>query len=183
MKPPSRLLGSAPVATLVIRLSGVPAPWIPFSQRRIVRRGLISGTGTKPKGQTGSPALCLQWPSQTPTRLTREMPRSGIKVGEIVKAGHTRLAPVELAVRLRVVAPVPDYRRAAAPGAMHAVWPAASAYEGEALGVVYQAGEVDQIRCSHECLSPSEQKSRSIIPCLSGCYPHPLNVGCAHSPE
>ena len=19
--------------------------------------------------------------------------------------------------------------------------------------------------------------------CLSGCYPHPLNVGCAHSPE
>ena len=20
-------------------------------------------------------------------------------------------------------------------------------------------------------------------PCLSGCHPHPLNVGCAHSPE
>ena len=22
-----------------------------------------------------------------------------------------------------------------------------------------------------------------IVACLSGCYPHPLNVGCAHSPE
>jgi len=37
------------------------------------------------------------------------MPQSGIKVGEVVEAGRTRLAPVSLAMRLRVVAPVPDH--------------------------------------------------------------------------
>jgi len=41
------------------------------------------------------------------------------------------------------------------------------AHEGEALGVVHQAGEVDQVRCSHERQSSSNENGRSIIPLLS----------------
>jgi len=63
------------------------------------------------------------------------------RAGEIVEAGRTCLAPISLPSRLGIVAPVPDHRRAVAPGAMHALWPAMLAHEGEALGVVNQAGE------------------------------------------
>jgi phage-related tail protein len=34
-----------------------------------------------------------------------------------------------------------------------------------------------------EELSALTQKTTSKNACLSGCYPHPLNVGCAHPPE
>jgi hypothetical protein len=53
-------------------------------------------------------------------------------------------------MRLRVVVPVPDHRVAAAPGTAHAIGPAMLAHEGEAFGVVHQAGEVDQVQCSHD---------------------------------
>src|SRR3954464_9095298 len=56
--------------------------------------------------------------------------------GEVVKAPSTRLAPVALPTRLRVVTPVPDYRIAAAAGAAHALGPAVLAHQREALGVV-----------------------------------------------
>jgi hypothetical protein len=102
------------------------------------------------------------------------------RIGEIVEAGRTRLAPIPLPSRLRVVAPVPDHRRAAAPGATHALWPAVLAHEGEALGVVQQAGKVDQVRGSHGRLSSSKENARSIIPPLSS---HQKLVGTAsHSP-
>jgi len=88
-----------------------------------------------------------------------EMPRSGIKAGEIVEAGRTCLAPIPLPGRLRVVVPVPNHRRAAAPGATHTLWPAVLAHEGEALGVVHEAGKVDQVRCRHD----GESSSRELV--------------------
>jgi len=58
------------------------------------------------------------------------------RIGEIVEAGRTCLAPIPLPSRLRVVAPVLNHRRAVAPEALHALWPAVLAHEGAALGVV-----------------------------------------------
>ncbi len=79
-----------------------------------------------------------------------EMPRSGIKAGEVAEPPSTRLAPVTLAMRLCIVAPIPDHRRTAAAGATHALWPAMLTHQLEALGIVHQAGKVDQVRCSHD---------------------------------
>src|SRR4051812_12675475 len=77
--------------------------------------------------------------------------------GEVVEAPGAGLTPIALPARLRVVAPVPDHRTAAAAGAAHALWPAALAHEGEALGVVQQPREVDQVRCSHDGRSSSRE--------------------------
>ena len=58
--------------------------------------------------------------------------------GEIVEAPRTGLAPVALAVRLRVVAAVTHHGAATAPGTAHALRPAPLAHQGEALGIVDQ---------------------------------------------
>src|SRR4030095_5027510 len=68
-----------------------------------------------------------------------------------------RLAAIALPMRLGVVAPVADYRIAAAAGAAHALRTAVLAHEGEALGVVQQPREVDQVRCSHDGRSSSRE--------------------------
>src|SRR4051794_28127898 len=67
------------------------------------------------------------------------------------------MTPIALRARLRVVAPVADYRTAVTAGAAHALWPAVLAHEGEALGVVQQPREVDQVRCSHDGRSSSRE--------------------------
>jgi hypothetical protein len=76
------------------------------------------------------------------------------RVGEVVEAPRACLAAVALPVRLAVVVPVADHRGGIAPGATHAFWPAVLAHEGKALGVVHQAGQVDQaggsIGCNHD---------------------------------
>ena len=90
------------------------------------------------------------------------MPLSGIKASQVVEAGRTRFAPVTLAMRLRVVAPVPDDRRTVAGGAAHALWPAMLAHKGEALGVVHQAGKLDLVGCSHERQSSSKEESSNL---------------------
>src|SRR4051812_41338469 len=79
------------------------------------------------------------------------------RAGEVVKAPGARLAAIALPIRLGVVAPVADYRIAAAAGAAHALRPAVLAHEGEALGVVQQPREVDQVRCSHDGRSSSRE--------------------------
>src|SRR6476659_850666 len=56
---------------------------------------------------------------------------------------------VALSVRLRIVAAVAHHGDAAASGAAHALRPAMLPYQGEALGVVDQRGEIDQVRCGH----------------------------------
>src|SRR5919112_1465000 len=73
------------------------------------------------------------------------------RAGEVVEAPRAPLAAVALPVRLAIVAPVADHRGAAAPGATHAFRPAVLAHEGKALGVVHQAGKIDQTGCSIEC--------------------------------
>src|SRR4051812_24013357 len=69
---------------------------------------------------------------------------------EVVAAPSTRLAPVALPTRLRVVTPVPDHRIAAAAGAAHALGPAVLAHQREALGVVQQRREIDQVDGCHD---------------------------------
>src|SRR5829696_9712852 len=71
------------------------------------------------------------------------------RAGEVVKAPGARLAAIPLPIGLSLVAPVPDHRVTAATGAAHALRPAALAHQGEALGVVHQTREVDQVGCSH----------------------------------
>src|SRR3954449_1780557 len=77
--------------------------------------------------------------------------------GEVVETPGARLAAIPLPMRSGVVAPVADYRIAAAAGTAHALWPAVLAHKGEALGVVQQAGKVDQVRCSHDGRSSSRE--------------------------
>src|SRR4051795_7918259 len=77
--------------------------------------------------------------------------------GEVVETPGARLAAIPLPMRSGVVAPVADYRIAAAAGTAHALWPAVLAHEGEALGIVHQAGKVDQVRCSHDGRSSSRE--------------------------
>src|SRR5829696_5562474 len=71
------------------------------------------------------------------------------RAGEVVKAPGSRLAAIPLPIGLSAVAPVPDHRVIAATGAAYALRPAALAHQGEALGVVHQAREVNQVGCSH----------------------------------
>jgi hypothetical protein len=71
------------------------------------------------------------------------------RAGEIVEAARAGLAAIALPVRLGIVAAVPHHGAAAAAGAAHALRPAVLAHQGEALGVVDQGREVDQVRCGH----------------------------------
>src|SRR4051794_39433889 len=70
--------------------------------------------------------------------------------GEVVETPGARLAPVALPMRLGVVAPVADHRIAAAAGAAHALGPAVLAHQREALGVVQQRREIDQVDGCHD---------------------------------
>src|SRR3954449_3673405 len=72
------------------------------------------------------------------------------RAGEVVEASGARLAPIALPVRLRIVAPVADHRIAAAAGAAHTLAPAVLAHQREALGVVQQRREIDQIDGCHD---------------------------------
>src|SRR5215213_4283156 len=72
------------------------------------------------------------------------------RAGEVVKAPGARLAVIALPMRLRVVAPVADHPSTATPGTAHALGPAMLAHQCEALGVIQQPREVDQIRCRHD---------------------------------
>jgi hypothetical protein len=71
------------------------------------------------------------------------------RAGEVVEATRTGLAAVALPVRLGVIAAVAHHGAAAAAGAAHAFRPAMLPYQGEALGVIDQRREIDQIRCGH----------------------------------
>src|SRR3954467_5373820 len=97
------------------------------------------------------------------------------RAGEVVKAPGAGLAPIALPAPLRVIVPVADHRTAVTAGAAHALWPAVLAHEGEALGVVQQGREIDQIDGWHDGggssqspqllpLSPSGQTARSLAP-------------------
>ncbi len=72
------------------------------------------------------------------------------RAGKIVEAGRARLAPIALPMRLRVVASVPDHRETVAARAAYALGPAMLAHKRKALGIVHQAGEVDQVRYRHD---------------------------------
>ena len=72
------------------------------------------------------------------------------RAGEVVEAGCACPAAIALAMGLRVVASVADHGLAVAARAAHALRPAPLAHEGEALGVVQQAGEVDQVGYGHD---------------------------------
>jgi hypothetical protein len=69
--------------------------------------------------------------------------------GEVIKATRTGLAPVPLPVRLRVVAAVAHHGGTAATGAAHALRPAMLPHQGEALGVIDQRGEINQVQYRH----------------------------------
>jgi hypothetical protein len=62
-------------------------------------------------------------------------------------------------MRLGVVASVADYRIAAAAGAAHALGPAVLAHEGEAVGVVQQGREIDQVDGCHDGAGSSQEPS------------------------
>src|SRR4051794_40948056 len=79
------------------------------------------------------------------------------RAGEVVKAPGAGLAPIALPAPLHIIVPVADHRTAVTAGAAHALWPAVLAHKGEALGVVHQAGKVDQVRCSHDGRSSSRE--------------------------
>jgi hypothetical protein len=100
---------------------------------------------------TPDPIKSLQAQHPNPQRLVMAGQH---RAGEVVEAPRTFLAALALPVRLVVVAPVADHRGSIAPGATYAFWPAVLGHEGEALGVVQQAGQVDQARgstgCSHD---------------------------------
>src|SRR3954453_6708817 len=53
-------------------------------------------------------------------------------------------------MRLGVVAAVADHPITATPGTAHALGPAKLAHQREALGVIQQPREVNQIRCRHD---------------------------------
>src|SRR3954463_16376921 len=71
------------------------------------------------------------------------------RAGEVVEASRASLAPIPLPVNLALIKAVSDHRTAAAGWAVDALWPAMLAYQGEALGIIDQCREVDQIRYRH----------------------------------
>src|SRR3954454_5844546 len=77
------------------------------------------------------------------------------------------MTPIALRARLRVVAPVPDHRTAVTAGAAHALRPAVLAHEGEALGVVQQPRQVDQVRCSHDAEAPRASRLAARAPAIT----------------
>jgi hypothetical protein len=60
------------------------------------------------------------------------------RAGEIVEAARTDFAPVTLAMRLCVIAPVANNRTVAASRAANAIGPAMLTHQREALGVIQQ---------------------------------------------
>src|SRR3954469_24211138 len=72
------------------------------------------------------------------------------RAGEVVKAPGAGLTAIALPVRLGVVVPVADHPITATPGTAHALRPAKLAHQREALGVVQQPPEVDQVGCRHD---------------------------------
>src|SRR5688572_33303725 len=71
------------------------------------------------------------------------------RAGEVVEATRPDPAAVARPVRLGIVAAVAHHGAAAAAGAAHALRPALLAHQGEALGVIDQGGEIDQVGCGH----------------------------------
>ena len=122
-----------------------PSPWRSCSVMSLhVRAGEAQLLGDLPVGEVQAHEVQAQHPD--PQRL---MVPGQHRAGEVVEATRACLAPVALPVRLRVVAAVADHGGAAAAGAAHALRPAMLAHQGEALGVVDQRREVDQVRCGH----------------------------------
>src|SRR3954453_9355299 len=100
--------------------------------------------------------------------------------GEVVETPGARLAPVALPMRLGGVAAVADHRIAAATGAAHALGLAVLAHQCEALGVVQQGREIDQIDgchdgggSSHEPVSYSHSRLQARPPSAPPPGPHP----------
>src|SRR4051794_15714403 len=71
------------------------------------------------------------------------------RAGEVVEASRASFAPIPLSVNLALIKAVSDHGIAAARGAVDTLRPAMLAYQGEALGIVDQRREVDQIRYRH----------------------------------
>src|SRR3982751_4892084 len=76
------------------------------------------------------------------------------RAGEVVEAPCASLAPIPLPVSLGLIKAVSDHGTAAACGAVNTLRPAMLAYQGEALGILDQRREVDQIRYRHIRGSP-----------------------------
>src|SRR4051812_21871402 len=86
-------------------------------------------------------------------------------------------------MRLGVVAPVADHRIAAAAGTAYTLAPAMLAYQREALGVVQQGREIDQIDgwhdgggSSHEPVSYSRSRLQARPPLDSRPRPDPTTL-------
>src|SRR3954454_1502973 len=71
------------------------------------------------------------------------------RAGEIVEASRACLAPIPLPVSLDLIKAVSDHGTAAACGAVDTFRPAMLAHQGEALAIVDQCREVEQIRYHH----------------------------------
>ena len=72
------------------------------------------------------------------------------RAGEVVEAPRAALQRYRCRCGLGLVKAVPDHGTAAAGGTAHPLRPAMLAHQGEALGIVDQRREVDQIRCGHD---------------------------------
>src|SRR4051795_12270725 len=98
------------------------------------------------------------------------------RAGEVVEASRACLAPIPLPVSLGLIKAVSDHGTAAACGAVDTLRPAMLAYQGEALGILDQCQEVDQIRCRHirrssRPVAGSRRPRRLSIEALQGRYP------------
>src|SRR3954466_15619355 len=71
------------------------------------------------------------------------------RAGEVVEASRASLASIPLPVNLALIKAVSDHGIAAAGGAVDTLRPAMLAYQGEALGILDQCPEIDQIRYRH----------------------------------
>src|SRR3954468_19225156 len=105
------------------------------------------------------------------------------RAGEVVKAPGAVLAAIALPMRLGLVAPIADHRTAAAAGAAHALGPAMLAHQREALGVIQQGREIDQIDgwhdgggSSHAPVSYSRSRLQARPPSASRLSPDPTTL-------
>src|SRR3954468_837349 len=103
--------------------------------------------------------------------------------GEVVETPGARLAPIALPMRLGVIAPVADHRIAAAAGTAYTLAPALLAYQREALGIVQQGREIDQIDgwhdgggSSHEPVSYSRSRLQARPPSAPRLSPDPTTL-------
>ena len=145
---------------------------------RVRRGGLCRGggrcarTGRSTSTAAASPARC---------RGPALLPVGG--AAQIVEATRASLAPVALPMQLRVVAAVPYHGVAAAAGAVNALRPAMLPHQGEALGVIDQRCEGDQVRCSHgdkRSCKGGELPSRFYHP---GIFPPPPSFRPPSTPD